>query len=133
MIGMFLTPSNSIATDVPWGRLRLLSAPATSASQKLVVIEGAIHPGSGHDFHHHPNQDEVIYILHGKIEQWLGEESRILVPGDGAFIPAGMVHASFAVDGPATLLAILGPSVGDGVEQVDVSGDQPWNRLRQPR
>ncbi len=60
------------------------------------------------------------------------EESRVLGPGDSAFIPADMVHASFNVgDSDAKIVAILGPCVGAiGYELVDVSGEAPWKDLR---
>jgi quercetin dioxygenase-like cupin family protein len=58
-------------------------------------------------------------------------EKRILNFGDAAFIPAGMVHASFNVGGgDARLVAILGPSVGDGFETIEMSGEAPWKSLR---
>jgi len=47
-------------------------------------------------------------------------------------IPASAVHATFNDgDAPATILAILSPSVGeDGYGVEDVSGDEPWASLR---
>ena len=89
-------------------------------------------PGKGHNFHRHPDQEEVIVVLAGKVEQWIDRDKRVLTAGDAAFIPADMVHASFNVgDSEAKLLAILGPCVGPiGYELVDVAGDPPWNALR---
>lgn len=130
MIGMFNLKSTSAGMEVPWGLLRFLSSPPTTSSTNLTVLEGVISAGAGHDFHLHPSQDEVIYVVAGRVEQWLAEEKKTLEPGDAVFIPMGMVHASFALGGAATLLAILGPAVGDGLETVDVSSDQPWQRLR---
>src|SRR5438105_2598022 len=90
--------------------------------------EVSLRPGGGHNFHKHPNQEEVIYVLEGEIEQWIDREKRILRPGDSAFIGADVVHASFNVgDRKAKLLAILGPCVGsEGYELVDVAGQEPW-------
>jgi len=47
-------------------------------------------------------------------------------------LPAGVVHATFNLgDEDATVLAILGPCVGEmGAENIDVSGEAPWNELR---
>jgi quercetin dioxygenase-like cupin family protein len=96
------------------------------------VIDVTLRPGKGHDFHRHPDQEEVIYVAGGQIEQWVDRERRILGPGDSAFIPADMVHASFNVsDKDAKIVAILGPCVGPvGYEVVDVSGEAPWKTLR---
>jgi hypothetical protein len=47
-------------------------------------------------------------------------------------MPSRVVHATFNIGAEdAKVVAILGPCVGDmGVEQVDVSGEAPWNGLR---
>ena len=108
------------------------SRPATTAAEQLVVIEVKLDPGGGHDFHRHPNQEEVIYVLDGEIEQWVDRRRRTLRAGDSAFIPAAMVHASFNVSGtPARLLAILAPCIGEeGYELDEVYDQSPWSELR---
>ena len=108
------------------------SRPATTAAEQLVVIEVKLEPGGGHDFHRHPNQEEVIYVLDGEIEQWVDRRRRTLRAGDSAFIPAAMVHASFNVSrAPARLLAILAPSIGEeGYELEEVHEQSPWSELR---
>ena len=79
---------------------------------------------SGAQLHSHPHQEEVVYVIGGKVEQWVGNENRILSFGDAAFIPAGKVHASFnAGEGIVRLVAIFGPSIGDGFETIDNSND----------
>ncbi|MCP4305259.1 MAG: cupin domain-containing protein, partial [bacterium] len=80
----------------------------------------------------HPDQEEVIYVVSGTVEQWVDREKRILGPGDSAHIPADMVHASFNVgDDEAKVTAILGPCVGEnGYELVDVADEAPWKTLR---
>ena len=114
------------------GASRWLSGPLTTGARQLTVIEVNLDPGKGHNFHKHPDQEEVILVIGGKIEQWVDREKRVLSPGDSAFIPADVVHASFnAGEQPAKIVAILGPCVGPaGYEVVDVAGDAPWNTLR---
>ena len=115
-----------------WGTLRWLSNPPGTGAQKLTVIDVGLAPGKGHNFHKHPDQEEVILVVAGKVEQWVDREKRILGPGDSAFIPADVVHASFNIgDSPAKIVAILGPCVGPiGYELVDVASDAPWKTLR---
>jgi quercetin dioxygenase-like cupin family protein len=80
----------------------------------------------------HPDQEEVLYVVFGRFEQWVDREMRILGPGDSAFVPPGVVHASFPVgDTPAQLLAIFGPCVGDrGFTTVEMANESPWSGLR---
>ena len=96
------------------------------------MIDVSLDPGKGHNFHKHPDQEEVILVVAGKVEQWVDRDKRILGPGNSAFIPGDVVHASFNVgDTPAKIVAILGPCVGPiGYEVVDVANDAPWKTLR---
>ena len=132
MKGKFIRSSEVQRDTVPWGSLAWFSSPAASSAKALVVVEVEFNPGSGHGFHRHPNQEEVIYVIDGEIEQWVGQERRMLAAGDSAFIGADVVHASFnESDRNAKLLAILGPSVGtQGYELVDAAEQEPWASLR---
>ena len=88
-------------------------------------------PGEGHDFHLHPQQEEVIYVVSGQIEQWIGELKRVLGPGDAVHVPLATVHGAFTTgDTEAMLLAIFGPVVGYGFETVEMAAESPWKDLR---
>jgi len=130
--GSFRLAAETEPEVLDWGQLRWLSHPPSTGAKQLTVIDVSLDPGKGHDFHKHPDQEEVLYVVAGNIEQWVEQEMRVLGPGDSAFLPADMVHASFNVgDTKARIVAILGPCVGDGgYELVDVSGEAPWNGLR---
>lgn len=132
MPGKFVIASEVEAKQEDWGTLRWLSNPPGTGASQLTVIDVGLAPGKGHDFHKHPDQEEVILVVAGKVEQWVDREKRILGPGDSAFIPADVVHASFNVGTvPAKIVAILGPCVGPiGYELVDVANDAPWKTLR---
>ena len=128
----WMTRAETDPETLDWGNLRWMSHPPSTEARQLTVIEVNIAPGKGHDFHKHPDQEEVIYVISGQVEQWHEQDKRTLGPGDSVFIGKDAVHASFNVgDSDAQLLAILGPCVGDrGYELVDVAGEAPWNTLR---
>jgi quercetin dioxygenase-like cupin family protein len=132
MSGKFIISANTPREMLAWGALGWFSHPPATGAKHLTVIDVSLDPGQGHNFHKHPDQEEVIFVASGQVEQWIDQEPRVLGPGDAAFIPANMVHASFTVgQEPAHLLAILGPCVGEiGYELVDVAGEAPWNTLR---
>jgi quercetin dioxygenase-like cupin family protein len=129
----FVIASETKPEVLDWGRLGWLSNPPNTGARDLTVIDVTLLPGKGHDFHKHPDQEEVIYVVAGRVEQWVDREKRTLGPGDSAFIPAGVVHASFNIgEVEAKVVAILGPCVGAiGYELVDVAGEAPWKGLRQ--
>jgi len=128
----FTIASETEAEILDWGRLRWLCNPPSTGAKDLTVIDVTLLPGKGHNFHKHPDQEEVILCIAGSVEQWVDREKRILAPGDSAFIPAGVVHASFNAGGTeAKVVAILGPCKGAiGYEVVEMGAEAPWNTLR---
>jgi len=131
MAGAF-KPGNSLTRDQhDWGVFAQVSGPRDGLAG-IVAIEATFLPGKCHDFHRHPGQEEVIYVIEGTIEQRLEQEKHVLSAGDSVVIPASAVHATFNDgDETAKILAILSPSVGDdgyGVE--DMAAEEPWASLR---
>lgn len=134
MKGTFLASQDIERTRLDWGELAWISRPAGTGSVQIAMVLVELAPGHGHNFHLHPRQEEVLYLLSGEIEQWLEGERRMLRAGDSAFVGRGIVHASFnSGTETATFLVVLSPSVGDaGYESEEVADREPWNRLRNP-
>ena len=132
MPNKFMIRSDVAPEVLDWGELRWLSNPPATGAGHLTVIDVTLSPGKGHNFHKHPDQEEVLLIVAGQVEQWVDREKRILGPGDSAFVPKGIVHASFnAGETDAHIAAILGPCVGEvGYVSVEVGAEAPWNTLR---
>lgn len=132
MKGAFLPKNEMVRDSFDWGEIAWASRPENTESKQLAILDVTIIPGMGHNFHRHPEQEEMIYVLEGEIEQWIEKEKKVLTAGDAVFINKGVVHASFQRgEKPAHLLAILGPAVGEGgYELEDVSEEEPWKGLR---
>ncbi len=116
----------------PWGDVGWRCAAKNTGCTSFVVIDVSLAPGTGHEFHRHPHQDELIVIKAGSVVQYIEGESTTLHVGDSVYIDRDVVHASYN-DGTemALLEVILAPSVGDeSYELVDVSAESPWNTLR---
>jgi quercetin dioxygenase-like cupin family protein len=115
-----------------WGVIGWRCIPEVTGSERLAVLDVVLEPGQGHDFHTHPDQDEMIIVKSGHIEQWIDRDRQELEPGDSVYIEAGVVHASFNTGSEDSLLqVVLAPSVGEGgYELVDVSAEEPWASLR---
>lgn len=132
MKNYFLTKDTVKAEQLPRGLHHWLSRADVTGSKQLVTVRVEVEPGNGHPFHRHPNMEEIIYVLSGKAEQWLEEESRILNKDEAVFIPENMVHATYnAGDEPLVFLAILSPAADlDEDGMVDVSDEEPWCDLK---
>jgi quercetin dioxygenase-like cupin family protein len=127
----FRTKDEIERRELEWGVFAPVSSPADGA-ERIMTVEATFLQGKAHDFHRHPDQEEVIYVLEGELEQWVEQEWRLLGPGDAVVIPPAVVHASFNVgDEPARIIAILSPCVGDeGYEVEELAAEEPWRSLR---
>ena len=128
----FVMQSDVRRDTLEWGEIGWRCAPPETGARQIVVMDVSLAPGQAHDFHRHPDQEEMIIVRSGTIDQWIEREHATLIPGDSVYIDSGVVHASFN-DGPETahLQVIIGPSIGEsGYVLEDVAAEQPWASLR---
>ena len=126
-----MTAADAIVEPSPWGAHEWLCRPGLTEARDLQVVRVTMPPGKGHAFHRHPAMEEVIYVVAGRAEQWVGRDSRVLGPGEIAHIPKDVVHGTYNAGGePLVFLAILSPAIFDGPALVDVSREEPWASLR---
>jgi quercetin dioxygenase-like cupin family protein len=127
----FVTSTTARVELAPWGKHWWLSEPALTGTSLLTLVRVTMRPGTGHRFHFHPTREEIIYVVEGVAEQWVGEEQRRLKAGECAFIPKKVVHAIFnSSKKPMTFLAILSPAKAKGPFLVDCYDEEPWRSLR---
>jgi quercetin dioxygenase-like cupin family protein len=69
--------------------------------------------GEGPPLHSHPNEEQFTLILEGKLHYILGDEEKIVGPGELIYVPRNTPHRSRPVDGPARYFSVKSP-VGDG-------------------
>lgn len=64
--------------------------------------------------HYHPNEEQFVFILEGKRFSILGDEERIVGPGDLIHIPRNTRHAAISLSDRAVSFAVKSPA-GSGV------------------
>ncbi|MEC9353113.1 MAG: cupin domain-containing protein [Planctomycetota bacterium] len=127
----FVTEGEARVERYPWGPHDWLCRPDLVDCDDLRLVRVEVPRSEGIPFHLHPGMQEVVYILQGKAEQWVGEEVRILKAGEMAHIPPGKVHATFnAGRGVLKLLSVNTTAEAGGPALVDVSGEEPWCSIR---
>jgi quercetin dioxygenase-like cupin family protein len=84
----------------PGVRTRLLIAAATGSAQ-LCQFEQWCDPGCGAPTHIHA-VEEILTVLAGEADVWIGDDTRRLGVGQTALVPAGQRHG-FSNPGSATL------------------------------
>ena len=135
----FVQIADALRETNPWTNNEWLCRPDVVGADKLLLVRANMAPGRCHPFHVHPHREEIIYVLYGRAEQWVGKEYRILSAGEMAHIPAGTVHATYNPHAePLVFLAILSPAKLPEDQAVapdpqDVSSEEPWASIRQGR
>ena len=105
--------------------------PGMVKDTNLMFVRAQLPPGEAHNFHHHPEMEEILYVLSGTAEQWVEKEKRIMKPGDSIYLPTGIIHATFnAGSEPLDFLAVLSPAKISGPVTVEVGSEEPWRSLR---
>ena len=75
-----------------WGRLEWYVSAEIGNSETMTVGKCILSPGGANGRHWHPNCDEILTVLKGRIiNSWDDEEFEMNV-GDVISIPSGVVH-----------------------------------------
>jgi len=129
----FVTAANVQHGDMPWCHVEWMSNPEIVGAKDILLVRATFPPGQAHKFHTHPGREEIIYVLSGVAEQWVGKEKRRLGPGEMAHIPKDTPHATVNPGlGELKFLAILSPVNAPGEFAVDVFEQEPWRSLMKP-
>ncbi|MEM7030817.1 MAG: cupin domain-containing protein [Chloroflexota bacterium] len=75
-----------------WGNLLWLASKDIGNADGLTLGRVVIKPGQSNPRHCHPACEEIIYVLSGRLEHTLGDQSYTMGTGDVLPIPAGVFH-----------------------------------------
>jgi quercetin dioxygenase-like cupin family protein len=75
-----------------WGRIVWLSSAAIWADSKQTLGYVEIDAGETNYRHRHPNCEEVLLLVEGDLEHWVGDAVITMKPGSSLRIPLGVVH-----------------------------------------
>lgn len=127
----FVTAAEKVDLTSPWTVEEWLCRSDIVPNRELLMVRANMEAGRCHPFHIHPTREEIIYILSGRAEQWIGKDYRILGPGEMVLIPKGEVHGTYnPFRERLVFLAILAPADAPEPGIVDVSTLAPWAELR---
>lgn len=127
----FVGAQEAVRVQSPWTVEEWMCRSDVVSNEHLLLVRATMDPHRDHPFHTHPTREEIIYVISGQAEQWVGREKRLLRAGEMAFIPMGEVHGTYNPhDEPLVFLAILSPANAAEPGIVDVSGEEPWRGLR---
>jgi quercetin dioxygenase-like cupin family protein len=102
------------ATEINAGRLRIRYLIDGSQSSSMGMFELTVPPASNvPPAHSHSSNEELVYVLEGKLRYMVASDTKDLGPGQSMHTPRGSVHAfSNPFDSVARALIILSPDIG---------------------
>jgi quercetin dioxygenase-like cupin family protein len=65
--------------------------------ERMLFVEFVLPKGSGVPPHHHPHE-QVGYVVSGRMEFTIGDEVRVLGPGDAYLMPGDVGHSTRALE-----------------------------------
>ncbi len=85
-------PADNRIVPFPWGHLVWYASGELGNSDTMTVGRAVIRPGQQNPRHYHPNCDEVLHVLEGRILHSMGERTVEMAAGDTVSIPTGVPH-----------------------------------------
>lgn len=98
MDGYFVTPADAGQIEMRTGVYRRTMA----TTDEAMVCEFFLERGSEVYPHDHMN-DQVGYVVFGRIEITIGDETRLCVAGDSYAIPGGVEHKANVIEDTMTI------------------------------
>lgn len=100
--------------EITAGRLTIRYLVDGSRTGNMGMFELTVPPASNvPPAHSHSNNEELVYVLEGRLRYTVGSEARDLSAGQVMHTPRGSVHAfSNPFDATARALIILSPDIG---------------------
>ena len=93
----------------------VFKATAAQTAGQVAVMEGTYPAGLVVPAHVHDGEDEMFYLLDGRIAGFCDDDRWTAGPGDFVFVPRDRPHGFTVLDGrPATALVLVGPPRLDG-------------------
>lgn len=89
-----------------WGRLEWYVSAEIGNSETMTVGKCVLNPGQANGRHLHPNCDEILQVLKGKIIHSWNDEEFEMNEGDVIAIPSGVFHNARNITDDVVELAI---------------------------
>lgn len=92
--------------QMPWGHLRWYTSAEMGNSRTMTTGVAVIKPGQSNPRHFHPNCDEILHVISGKISHTMNEVTVEMNAGDTVSIPQGVLHNAVNIGTADAVLAI---------------------------
>ena len=95
---------------------------ARDPAGRVAILERVERRGAEPPMHLHNREDEIVYVLAGKLTYYMDKEARTATAGTWVFLPRGMEHTFTVESDEARLLVMVAPAGLEGFYQ-ELDGD----------
>lgn len=106
------TPSDHPSFVIPSGKHRELKGKywgrvfvTARIRGKAIKIRVEFIDGKAHEWHHHPDHDEFVTVISGRLRQYVGNKEYVLKVGETASIRKGQWHKAIPLN-PGTVVMV---------------------------
>jgi quercetin dioxygenase-like cupin family protein len=108
---LFMPPGDALRVVSPVGGEVTYHARGEQTGGSLTAISAVAGPGDGPPLHRHLDEDELIFVLDGRMRVRLEDEVHEALPGSFAFVPKRLPHAWQNIGAePARFLFVFTPA-----------------------
>lgn len=93
----FIHPEKAEIQKFDWGEIAWMVSGKLANSETMTFGRVIIKAGRSNKRHSHSNCDEILYLLSGELEHWVGDEVFSMKAGNAIFIPKGVTHHAKAI------------------------------------
>lgn len=120
MSNLFLNANEtqSARVEQDWGNLTWLASREIGNVEDVTLGRVVIRRGHSNPRHAHPSCEEVLYLLAGKLDHSLGDETFRLEAGDTLSVPAGVFHNAVSIgEVDADMIVVYSTGTRDFVKE----------------
>jgi quercetin dioxygenase-like cupin family protein len=105
--GPIIMANDAIVEHFDWGRLVWFASGSIGNSDAMTLGRCIMKPGHENPRHTHPNCEELLQVISGRILHTLADESFEMGPGDTIAIPQDVVHNARNIGAEDAVLTIV--------------------------
>lgn len=105
-VSSVMKKADNRVTEMPWGQLRWFTSAELKNSRTMTTGMAIIKPGQSNPRHFHPNCDEILHVVSGKISHTMNEVTVEMNAGDTVSIPQGVLHNATNIGTEDAVLSI---------------------------
>ncbi len=93
-----------------WGEITWIASAGAGNAEQMTFGRVVIRAGRSNPTHWHPDCEEVLHLLAGRLEHEAGDETYLMAPGDTLVIRPGARHRARSVGSEDAVMLVAYPT-----------------------